>query len=152
MDIAIELVDIFRSRSAGPFLFLGSGFSRRYMGLENWKGLLEKFCNMGQPFEYYLAKANGDYPKIAELIAEDFNDYWWISDEYKSNVEKYKNKVQDKTSALRIEICNYLSNLGQTQAYESAYADEVNLLATLNVDGIITTEAPRFSWRPVGLS
>ncbi len=139
MDIKDKLITIFKSRSAGPFLFLGSGFSRRYLGLEDWKGLLTKFCVTGQPFEYYLSKANGDFTKVSELLSVDFNEYWWKAEEYKTSVEKHKSKIQDVTSALRIEICNYLSTLDQSIAKSSPYPNEVKLLATLNVDGIITT-------------
>lgn len=139
MTIKEQLVDIFKTRQAGPFLFVGSGFSRRYLGLEDWRGLLERFCVAGKPFEYYLARANGDYPKVATLLASDFNEYWWQADEYKSSVERYKSKVTDETSALRIEICNYLSTLDQTVAKNSQYAREVELLSGLNVDGVITT-------------
>jgi hypothetical protein len=139
MAIKTKLIEIFKSRSAGPFLFVGSGFSRRYLGLEDWKGLLSRFCVAGNPFEYYLASANGDYTKASELLAKDFNEYWWKAEEYKPNVERYKSKVSDITSALRIEICNYLSTLDQSKAKNSQYQDEVKLLASLNVDGIITT-------------
>ncbi|MGP9677412.1 SIR2 family protein [Halomonas sp. AOP27-A1-41] len=144
MDIEAKLVDIFRSRSAGPFLFLGSGFSRRYLGLEDWNGLLSKFCVAGKPFEYYLSSANGNYPKVAALLAKDFNEYWWSAPEYVQNVQRYKSKIQDETSALRIEVCNYLSTLDQSKAKESVHSEEVKLLANLNVDGVITTNWDMF--------
>jgi hypothetical protein len=134
-----ELVEILKSRSAGPFLFVGSGFARRYVGLEDWKGLLSKFCVTGKPFEYYLASANGRYPEIASLLAKDFNEYWWEAPEYAESVAKDKSKVTGVTSALRIEICRYLTTLDQAKAKASIYADEVKLLAGLNVDGVITT-------------
>lgn len=139
MNIEKGLIEIFQDRTAGPFLFLGSGFSRRYLGLEDWKGLLSKFCVVNKPFEYYLAAANGSYPKIATLLAKDFNSYWWESDEYKSSVERFKSKIKDETSALRIEISNYLGKLDQSHAKSSEYVDEITILSTLNVDGIITT-------------
>lgn len=139
MCIQQKLAEIFGSASAGPFLFLGSGFSRRYLGLEDWKGLLSRFCVTGRPFEYYLSSADGDYPGAAALIAKDFNDYWWMADEYKTNVERYRSKVVDISSALRIEISSYLATLDQTKAKNSEYAREVALLSGLNVDGIITT-------------
>lgn len=137
--IKTKLEDIFKNRGGGPFLFVGSGFSRRYLGLEDWKGLLSRFCVTGQPFEYYLASANGNYPKVARLLAEEFNKYWWDSETYKSSVERHKGKITDITSALRIEICNYLANLDQSKAKKSEHTQEVELLTNLNIDGVITT-------------
>jgi hypothetical protein len=139
VNIKDKLVEIFQSKAAGPFLFLGSGFSRRYLALDDWRGLLEHFCVMGKPFEFYLASANGDFPRISELIAEDFNKYWWEAEEYKSSVERNKSKITDVTSALRIEISNYLSKFNESNAVSSIYKKEVELLSGLNVDGIITT-------------
>ncbi|MDP1939878.1 MAG: SIR2 family protein [Gallionella sp.] len=144
MAIKTKLIEIFKSRGAGPFLFIGSGFSRRYLGLEDWRGLLSRFCVAGSPFEFYLASANGDYPTVARLLAEDFNKYWWNAEEYKSSVSRHKSKVTNITSALRIEVCNYLSSLDQTKAKHSEYAAEVELLSSLNVDGVITTNWDTF--------
>lgn len=144
MTVTERLIKIFNSKAAGPFLFLGSGFSRRYLGLEDWKGLLTRFCVAGKPFEYYLATADGNYPKIASLLAKDFNEYWWTANEYATSVERYKSKIVDQTSALRIEIANYLSTLNQDRAKESGYLQEVELLANLNVDGVITTNWDMF--------
>ncbi|MBU8902125.1 MAG: SIR2 family protein [Victivallales bacterium] len=144
MEIKKKLEDIFKSRIAGPFLFVGSGFSRRYLGLEDWRGLLSRFCVAGKPFEYYLSTANGDYPTIARLLAKDFNEYWWSADEYKQSVERHKAKILNETSALRIEIINYLSTLDQSKAKSSEYAQEVELLSSLNVDGVITTNWDMF--------
>jgi len=139
MDIKEKLTQIFKSRSAGPFLFVGSGFSRRYLGLEDWRDLLSRFCVTGKPFEYYLSIADGDYPTVARLLAEDFNEYWWSAEEYKTSVERHKLKIIDSTSALRIEMSIYLSTLDQSIAKASEYAQEVELLSSLNVDGVITT-------------
>ena len=122
MDIKSKLIEIFKARPAGPFLFVGSGFSRRYLGLEDWRGLLERFCVAGKPFEYYLASSNGDYPTLANLLAKDFNEYWWQAEEYASSVEKNKSKIIDVTSALRIEISNYLLKLDQSVAKSSPYS------------------------------
>jgi hypothetical protein len=140
MTIEAHLSEILKSRNSGAFLFIGSGFSRRYLGLEDWAGLLSRFCIVGKPFEYYLATANGDMPKAAKLLAVDFNEHWWSAPEYASSVARYKTRIADATSALRIEICAYLSNLDPVAAKKEApYADEIALLSSLNVDGIITT-------------
>lgn len=144
MSVKDQLIEIFKSRAAGPFLFVGSGFSRRYLGLEDWAGLLGRYCVMGKPFEYYKAAADGSFPAAAGILASDFNQHWWGSEDYKSSVERYKSKVSNKTSALRIEICNYLFTLDQSKAKNSPYNHEVELLSALNVDGVITTNWDTF--------
>ncbi len=144
MGIYDSLHKIFTDKPSGVFLFVGSGFSRRYLGLEDWKGLLEKFCVAGNPFEYYLSKADGDYPTIARLLATEFNDFWWKDDKFKESVAANKGNIKDSTSALRIEISKYLSTLDQSKAKSSEFVAEVELLSRLNVDGIITTNWDMF--------
>lgn len=140
MSIESHLTEILKARSSGAFLFVGSGFSRRYLGLEDWKGLLSRFCVMGKPLEYYLASADGDLPLASKLIAADFNEHWWTATEYVTSVERHRSKIEDSTSALRIEISNYLRSLDPVAAAKDGkFEEEIALLAGLNVDGIITT-------------
>lgn len=107
------LMSIFSQRSSGPFLFVGSGFSRRYIGLPDWATLLSNFCTTKRPFEYYLSAGDGTYPTAARLIAEDFNNEWWTDDSYSSSREKFSKRVTDKTSAMRFEICDILTKAVQ---------------------------------------
>lgn len=139
MSIESQLTEILKSRNAGAFLFIGSGFSRRYLGLEDWTGLLSRFCEGLMPFEYYLAKADGDMPTAAKLLATAFNERWWGAEKYVASVTANKKSVIDATSALRIEISNYLAGLDPVGAVKDGYGDEISLLSGLNVDGIITT-------------
>ncbi|EKZ6147765.1 SIR2 family protein [Klebsiella aerogenes] len=138
-DLKAALIKIFNTRNAGPFLFIGSGFSRRYLGLKDWKGLLESYCITGKPFEFYLAAGDSTYPTAARLIAEDFNATWWSDAKYASSRDKYSKKVTDNTSALRYEICDYLSSSLNVSIKDSDHQDEIEILSRLNVDGIITT-------------
>lgn len=138
MPISDDLAAHFAGAPSAPFLFIGSGFSRRYLGLEDWSSLLQRFSKDLKPYEYYVASADGRLPRVASLLAADFHQHWWTSDEYRESREKSKSKAKDATSALRIEICNYIA--ATTQAGPAAeYADEIALLSKLNVDGIVTT-------------
>lgn len=140
MSVTEKLTEILKNSNSGPFLFIGSGFSRRYLNLEDWKGLLEKFSLMGKPFEYYLASANGKMPLAAKKLAQDFNEYWWTSDTYKESVAKHSAKIRDETSALRLEISRHLFDLGTAKRpKDDIYKEEIKDLSGLNVDGIITT-------------
>ena len=133
MDIKDRLVEILKIRSAGVFLFLGSGFSRRYLGLENWEGLLRKFCLTDRPFEYYRSSADSKLPIVARLLAEDFHDLWWKTPKYEANREKYKHALIHKTSPLRIEICEYLNNINESLLNFQEHQEELNILKELEL-------------------
>lgn len=130
---------IFESSAGAPFLFIGSGFSRRYLGLEDWRGLLERFCEDIREFEYYLSSANGNYPRAATLMAKDFHDVWWSSEKYANSREAYKGSALGVHSALKIEISLYLEELDLGSNLIEDYVEEVETLKNLNVDGVITT-------------
>ena len=142
MNIQNKLSEILQSHIGGAFLFIGSGFSRRYLNLEDWEGLLTKFCNTGKSFKYYKSSADGNLAKAAELLANDFHEVWWKDDSYIANREKYESFSKDTTSALRIEISHYLKNLNNKINEE--YQNEINALENLNIDGIITTNWDMF--------
>jgi len=134
-----QLIAHFINAGSAPFLFVGSGFSRRYLNLEDWDSLLRRYSEGMKAYEYYRATANGDLPTTASLIADDFHDKWWSDAKYENSREKNKSKLRDKTSALRIEICNHLNSIAATGFTETAFPEEVAALSKLNVDGIITT-------------
>ena len=78
MDITESLKEIIKSSPTAPFLFVGSGFSRRYLGLEDWKGLLSRFgSNLPSGFIRYISESNGDLALAAERMAQPYSDYWW---------------------------------------------------------------------------
>lgn len=138
MSIKEDLIAHFSKAPSAPFLFVGSGFSRRYLGLEDWNALLHRFSAGLKPYEYYLASADGKLPRVASLLAADFHQHWWGADSYKESREKNKTKAKDGTSALRIEICNHIVASSQ-EGPQKQYSEEIELLSKLNVDGIITT-------------
>lgn len=145
MDIESELSSVFSQRSSGPFLFLGSGFSRRYIGLEDWEGLLSKFCLTGKPYAFYKSSANNHTPKSAQHIADEFHDLWWSNDEYNESKEQFANLITDRTSPLRFEICKYLKKKTEAQEQSPEIANEIAALKECDVDGIITTNWDLFT-------
>lgn len=144
MNISEVLAKQLHAHSSGPFLFAGSGLSRRYLGLDDWAGLLRRFCQHIKPYEYYLSSANGDLPSVAAAMAEDFHEVWWMREEYAGSREKHSKKIAERTGPLRVEICDYLKSVGIADLSQSAYAGELAALSRLNVDGIITTNWDTF--------
>lgn len=136
---ADSLAKVLAGRGAGPFLFVGSGFSRRYLGLESWAELLQRFCDGIRDFGYYSTKANGDLPHAASLIAQDFNEFWWSDDQFSESREKHKEFLRTEASALKLEIATYLNKIDLKQAGSGDLEFEIAALKGLHVDGIITT-------------
>lgn len=126
--------------NSAPYLFIGSGFSRRYLGLEDWQGLLQKFCKDLKPYEYYKSTHNNDLPVVAGAMSRDYNQVVWSSTEEEMTefVKKNSPNLLNSSSALKIAISDYLTSFGAAQV-DAQYKDEIEALKQVQVEGIITT-------------
>jgi len=134
-----KIREVLANSSGAPFLFVGSGFSRRYLGLEDWGGLLSRFCEGIKDFEYYLATADGDLPKAASLMAQDFHHHWWEDEKFANSRQVNKAFATGVSSALKIEISNYIRDINFSERLDKDLEEEFSVLKSLNVDGVITT-------------
>lgn len=141
MKEAIEA--LIKNRGGSPFLFVGSGFSRRYLGLEDWGALLRRFSDGIGDFDYYLASADGSYPKAASLLAEAFHDVWWKDERFENSRQIFKDGTKTREDALKNEISLYLSNVDLNLAEGHEFGNEIESLRRVNVDGVITTNWDR---------
>lgn len=134
-----ELKSILQKHPAAPFLFVGSGFSRRYLGLDDWAGLLQHFCEPIRDFGYYSSKANGDLPKAASYMAQDYNEWWWAAPEMAASRAQFSSTVKGSADALKVEIANYLGKYSLEDARRLEFGGEIAALSKIAVDGVITT-------------
>ena len=138
-DPTAALNELLEKHPAAPFLFVGSGFSRRYLGLEDWAGLLARFCAPIRSFGYYSAKANGDLPLAASYMASDYNEWWWSADTTSESRERNAARVKNQSDALKVEIAEYMASLSLDGVRKSEFSDELSALPGSSVDGVITT-------------
>lgn len=132
-------LDLFPS---SPILFLGSGFSLRYLGTENWENLLKKYADeMGNPFEKYRSKANGNWPKVGTLISEDYHKYWFEHSELR---ETFKQEMISQDSPLKVAISNHFIKVSENQPQEKLN-DEIEILKKAKINGVITTNYDLFT-------
>lgn len=134
-----ELRSILQKHPAAPFLFVGSGFSRRYLGLGDWAGLLQHFCQPIRDFGYYISAANGDLPKAASNMAQDYNEWWWSAPEMTESRSQFSEMVKGSADALKVEIANYLGQYSLENARQLDFGGEIDALSKIAVDGVITT-------------
>lgn len=138
LDIEKELAEILSESISAPFLFIGSGFSRRYLDLPDWKGLLTKFST-SMPFDSYLGTAGNDYPTAALALAGDFATEWWKSNKDKPEIYQSKNWIHAIETPLKYEISQYLDNV-EIESKISGNPELKQLLSSeVVIDGIITT-------------
>lgn len=128
-----------------PFLFIGSGVSRRYINSETWEALLQKFCAIiGANYDKLKSGANSLLPETASAIADIFYEAWWNDPQFEHNRTKYAGKVPKKESCLKIEIAEYLQALSNTDVDDTLLQEEISSLAKVVIDGIITTNYDSF--------
>lgn len=138
-----------------PMLFVGSGMSIRYLGLDNWEGLLRKFARIAADrefaFEMYVQQAKGLeckeglLPKVAELIEQDFNMCWFKDDQFKKNREESIDELSRSISPFKIEIARYMRE--KSQEHAPLYATEIGLFKQLemrSIGGVLTTNYDSF--------
>ncbi|MEG8267852.1 SIR2 family protein [Acinetobacter baumannii] len=138
IDIEKELAELLSESLSAPFLFIGSGFSRRYLDLPDWKGLLSHFST-SMPFDSYLGTADNDFPKAALALAQDFSKEWWSLNKDRTDIYQSANWAPAVETPLKYEISQYL---GQVDIKSKKHNnDELKELLNENVviDGIITT-------------
>ncbi|MEO3946213.1 SIR2 family protein [Gorillibacterium sp. CAU 1737] len=145
MNIETLLSEHLKKFESAPFLFVGSGFSRRYLGLEDWHGLLRRFASFSErPYEYFVSSTeSGAAEQVASLLANEFHPHWFQSDSYKVSRDKNISKVIDRSSPLKIEIANYLNDKAYIQGHSTSLDAEIQSLLEVSknnsIDGIITT-------------
>lgn len=135
-DIFFQRLDGFAS---SPFLFIGSGFSFRYIQTEKWEQLLRKYSNqMGIPFEKYRSYAGGNWPKVGSYIANDYHKYWFESTETEDERNTNLQEMVNMSSPLKVSVSNYLKKASENEIPEGLLT-EIALLRNAKINGIITT-------------
>jgi len=132
--------------NTSPYLFIGSGLSRRYLQLPTWYDLLAEFSKrLELPYEfgYYASKTDGDLPRLASVLAEEFHKIWWTSKTFASNRKKYNREAQLSTQQpFKIELALFVAESGN---FDAQYSEEIDLLKHSVIDGIITTNWDDFT-------
>ncbi len=152
--VNMTIDDVIEKFNTTPFLFLGSGITRRYYNLPDWKGLLEHFAREVRDddfaYSFYENRAAketctaGLFPKIAELIQADYDDRWFRDPNLRRIKGEALEKVKHGLSPFKAEIAAYIE--GNSMVVEE-YRREIHKLAKLsekNIAGVITTNYDTF--------
>lgn len=153
-----ELTDLFESFTSLPYLFIGSGLSRRYCDADDWESLLRHFVAQinDEPLAYNgleneakmrlkntLNTNSEDFllPMVATILEEKYNSIWFSDPKFRNNRKKHEDiMIKNKYSPLKLEIAEYIKN--KTALTKPEYKRELELLQKLprrSINGVITT-------------
>ncbi|WP_194090680.1 SIR2 family protein [Vibrio hibernica] len=145
MNFKNKLANHFNQFEASPILFVGSGLSRRYMGVNCWEGLLKEFAEaIGESHVKLRTQSNGDLPTYAQLLASIYAKKWWDTEEAKQLIDQHEKEFLDEQSPLKISIAKYIEKAHEKITQDADLQAEIELLAKANIDGVITTNWDMF--------
>lgn len=139
--------ELFSTLKHLPFLFVGSGISRRYMKLPNWEELLRNFALKVYPdnplaLEVFTHKAaDKGWPAVSSLIEAEFNSLWLTSPDYQSQRNKHQDAIKAGMSPFKLELAAFFR--AAVKSTDDAHLlDELSCLTNVakrSVAGVITT-------------
>ncbi len=146
-----ELKRVAKGFTAAPFLFIGAGFSKRYLHTPSWKDLLEHFAaivrddNQDISFNYYVEQArikygNNELPYVASCLMDDFNMKWLGDKEFRKN-----NPLDGIISnAFHAAVAKYIGTFKWDGVCLKNEIDDFKSLCSKHISGIITTNYDTF--------
>lgn len=148
-----ELVETFQKAieqtKRHPFLFLGSGFSMRYLGTPTFEGLLKYFTDLisgGNEYKFAsYGTAESTLPQIAQELEKDFKTHFLNNDDFMPMLKKQNSAlIKNRVSPLKIALADYFQNftIEKIKNSDPQISKEIKLLkkiSTRGVSGIITT-------------
>jgi hypothetical protein len=130
-----------------PFLFLGSGISRRYLGLPDWEGLLRQFAEKVYPdnplaLEVFSQSEEGlEWPEVASRLEKEFNRVWLTDKSYAKARGEMQEQVRQGISPFKLSLAAFFKS-AKKQKSDDHLLDELACLTNVgkrSVAGIITT-------------
>lgn len=150
----MTLTELINSFETTPFLFVGSGMTRRYLNLPDWKGLLEYFARKvsDNDFSYssYENRAKtfncpqGIFPKVAELIQHEYDEKWFHNPDIRTADPAIQEQIKNGLSPFKAEIAAHIQ---KDYALNPEYSHEIELLQKISeksIAGVITTNYDTF--------
>lgn len=150
----MTIKDVVNKFNTTPFLFIGSGMTRRYLGLPDWKGLLEYFSIKikDDPFaySYYENRAKtmeckvGIMPKVAELIQQDYDAEWFANSNMRTVEPCILEQIRVGLSPFKAEIAAHIQ---RSYSVDEKYQEEISKLSEISeksIAGVITTNYDTF--------
>ncbi len=149
-ELVASVTRLINQAGRSPYLFVGSGFSRRYLGTEDWAGLLRYLCGLASDeefaYEKYQARADDDarygkLPSVATLIDEDLRLDVLGSDRFSGYRAEHSSEIRAQKSPLKVLAAEHLASF--SEHLEEGELEVLKEAGRRRIAGIITTNYDR---------
>ena len=151
----MTIQDVVARFNTTPFLFAGSGITRRYYHLPDWVGLLTHFADLLKKDEFAFrsyesripagTSQENRLPLVASLIEQDFNIAWFDNASgIRSGNKSVSDAVSAGTSPFKAEVAAYIASLSSVDENYASEVEKLRSISANNLSGIITTNYDRF--------
>lgn len=138
-DVTEDIKNCIQDMACQPILFIGSGFTKRYLDGPRWeellKYLLEQCPEIDRQFAYYKQRYP-DFVDIGTVFAEKYNDWAWTKGDPPFPTQLYE-EGNTPEIYLKHTISEHLKDLVDNR--ENRLPDELEILKTIRPHSIITT-------------
>jgi hypothetical protein len=148
-ETSLDVQECLQTMQCQPILFVGSGFSRRYLNAPDWHGLLEviaKKCpHVDKEYAYYRQRT-AEPPDIATELASVFQEWAWSSGKKKFPQEMFTNETH-ADSYLKFVVAKYLESITPADLKDikpTNLSSELRALQNIAPHAVITTNYDRF--------
>lgn len=149
-QITADIHDCIEEMQCRPILFIGAGLSRRYLGLPDWRGLLDlvrsECPQLDKALPYYVQKA-GSLPAVATLFASAFQEFAWTEDGQKHYPDTLYTETAPQDVYLKYSVKCVLEKLTTSNSAlikKEAYESEIDALNQIRPFAIVTTNFDTF--------
>ena len=149
-----ELVQQLHDANSLPFLFIGSGFSKRYLNLPSWEELLISMSNLVSSDKYYYAKIEKQVEKkyskskhyneymtaICDIISDDLVNLWYESEDFELSRGEFANLIYAPGfHPIKAEVAKLISSKTSIIPNMEPEYKELSKITSNSIAGIITT-------------
>ena len=137
-DVTEDIKNCIGDMACQPILFVGSGFTKRYLNGPNWEELLKDLaarCPEIRQFAYYKQRFP-DFVDIGTQFSEKYNDWAW-----EAGQDQFPKELFDETSSPQIYIKHTVAEIFKDllESGEHRLTEEIELLKMIRPHSVITT-------------
>ncbi|MEE4815884.1 SIR2 family protein [Pseudomonas alliivorans] len=138
-DVTEDIKTCIGDMACQPILFVGSGFTKRYLNGPSWEELLKELAarcpEIARQFAYYKQRYP-DFVDIGSEFSDRYNDWAWGAGQ-----DQFPKELYDETSSpqvyIKYTVTKILKELLATE--KPGLSDEIELLKKIRPHSVITT-------------